>query len=244
MLRLLFQVTSSLIDRVAFPLYSRLQGNPPRLVRAHYKSTAFAGLIAFPAFIAMVALAPDLVPVVFGTKWMGSVPIMQILAFLGVVQFLTYLNGTMLKALGKPSWQVIIVVVTTVLKVLAFLIAVRFGIIAVAVASLCVGCIVAPAYYWTVHRLIPIHLVAYLNHIKGPLLASLLAGATMFGIRSALGDSHALVTLLVAGSGGVVIYIASIRVFSRALAAEALDLARRGLPSLRFLRPARRVAPR
>ena len=111
-------------------------------------------------------------------------------------------------------------------------------------ASLCVGCIVAPAYYWTVHRLIPIHLVAYLNHIKGPLLASLLAGATMFGIRSVLGDSHALVTLLVAGSGGVVIYIASIRVFSRALAAEALDLARRGLPSLRFLRPARRVAPR
>jgi PST family polysaccharide transporter len=244
MLRLLFQVTSSLIDRVAFPLYSRLQGNAPRLVRAHYKSTAFAGLIAFPAFIAMVALAPDLVPVVFGTKWMDSVPIMQILAFLGVVQFLTYLNGTMLKALGKPSWQVIIVVVTTVLKVLAFLIAVRFGIIAVAVATLCVGCIVAPAYYWTLHRLIPISLVAYLNHIKGPLLASLLAGATMFGIRGVLGDSHPLVTLLVAGSGGVVIYIVSIRVFSRSLAAEALDLARRGLPSLPFLRPARPVAPR
>lgn len=244
MLRLLFQVTSSLIDRVAFPLYSRLQGDAPRLVRAHYKSTAFAGLIAFPAFIAMVALAPDFVPVVFGTKWMDSVPIMQILAFLGVVQFLTYLNGTMLKALGKPSWQVIIVVVTTVLKVLAFFIAVRFGIIAVAVATLCVGCIVAPAYYWTLHRLIPIRLVSYLNHIKGPLFASLLAGAAMFGIRGVLGDGHALVTLLVAAAGGVVIYIASIRIFARSLAAEALDLTRRGLPGLPFLRPARPVAPR
>jgi O-antigen/teichoic acid export membrane protein len=244
MLRLLFQVTSSLIDRVAFPLYSRLQGNAPRLVRAHYKSTAFAALIAFPAFTAMVALAPDFVPVVFGTKWMGSVPIMQILAFLGVVQFLTYLNGTMLKALGKPSWQVIIVVVTTVLKALAFLVAVRFGIIAVAVASVCVGCVVAPAYYWTLHRLIPIRLGAYLGHIKGPILASLLAGATMFGIRGVLGDSHPLVTLLVAGAGGVMIYLASIRVFSRSLAAEALDLTRHGLPGLRVLRPPRRMAPR
>jgi O-antigen/teichoic acid export membrane protein len=244
MLRLLFQVTSSLIDRVAFPLYSRLQGNAPRLVRAHYKSTAFAALIAFPAFTATVVLAPDFVPVVFGTKWMDSVPIMQILALLGVVQFLTYLNGTMLKALGKPSWQVIIVLVTTVLKVVAFLIAVRFGIIAVAVATLCVGCVVAPAYYWALHRLIPIRLAAYLGHIKGPLFASLLAGATMFGIRSVLGDSHPLVTLLVAGAGGVVIYLASIRVFSRSLAAEALDLTRHGLLSLGVLRPARRVAPR
>jgi PST family polysaccharide transporter len=242
MLRLLFQVTSSLIDRVAFPLYSRLQGNAPRLVRAHYKSTAFAGLIAFPAFIGMVALAPDFVPVVFGTKWMESVPIMQILAFLGVVQFLTYLNGTMLKALGKPSWQVIIVAVTSVLKVVAFFIAVRFGIIAVAVASLCVGCVVAPAYYWTLHRLIPIRLVAYLDHIKGPLVASLLAGATVFGIRSVLGDDHPLVTLLVGSAVGLLAYIAAIAVVARHLAADALDLTRRGIPSTRILRSARGVA--
>ena len=204
-------------------------------MRAHYKSTAFAGLIAFPAFIGMVALAPDFVPVVFGTKWMGSVPIMQILAFLGVVQFLTYLNGTMLKALGKPSWQVIIVAVTTVLKVVAFFIAVRFGIIAVAVASLCVGCVAAPAYYWTLHRLIPIRLVAYLNHIKGPLVASLLAGATVFGIRSVLGDGHPLVTLLVGSAVGLVIYVAAIGVVARPLAVEAIDLTRRGIPSLRIL---------
>ena len=244
MLRLLFQVTSSLIDRVAFPLYSRLQGNAPRLVRAHYKSTAFAALIAFPAFTGTVALAPDFVPVVFGTKWMDSVPIMQILAFLGVVQFLTYLNGTMLKALGKPSWQMIIVVVTTVLKIAAFLIAVNFGIIAVAIATLCVGCVVAPAYYWTLHRLLPIRLGAYLGHLKGPLIASVLAGAAMFAIRGLLGDSHPLVTLLVGAAGGALVYIASIRIFSRALAAEALDLARRGMPGLRILRPARRVAAR
>jgi hypothetical protein len=71
-----------------------------------------------------------------------------------------------------------------------------------------------------------------------------LAGATMFGIRGVLGDSHPLVTLLVAGAGGVMIYLASIRVFSRSLAAEALDLTRHGLPGLRVLRPARRMAPR
>jgi O-antigen/teichoic acid export membrane protein len=244
MLRLLFQVTSSLIDRVAFPLYSRLQGNPQRLVRAHYKSTSFAALIAFPAFTATMALAPDFVPVVFGTKWMDSVPIMQILAFLGVVQFLTYLNGTMLKALGKPSWQVAIVVVTTALKLVAFFIAVRFGIIAVAIATLCVGCVMAPPYYWTLHRLIPIRIGPYLNHLRGPFFASLLAGAVMFAIRRGLGDTHPLVTLLVAGIGGVVVYAAAIRLISRALAAEALDLTRRGLPGLRILRPARGVAPR
>jgi hypothetical protein len=112
------------------------------------------------------------------------------------------------------------------------------------VASLCVGCVAAPAYYWTLHRLIPIRLVAYLNHIKGPLVASLLAGATVIGIRSVLGDGHPLVTLLVGSAVGLVIYVAAIGVVARPLAAEAIDLTRRGIPSLRILRPARRVAPR
>jgi hypothetical protein len=112
----------------------------------------------------------------------------------------------------------------------------------VTVASLCVGCVVAPAYYWTLHRLIPVRLVAYLDHIKGPLLASLFAGATMLGMRSVLGDGHALVTLLVASAVGLVAYVAAIGVVARDLAAEALDLTRRGIPNLRVLRPARGVA--
>lgn len=244
MLRLLFQVTSSLIDRVAFPVYSRLQGNPTRLTRVYYKSTAFAALIAFPTFGGAVVLAPEVVPALFGAKWAQSVPIMQILALLGVVQFLTYLNGTMVKALGKPAWQVVIVSVTAVLKVLAFLVAVRYGIVAVAIATLCVGYLIAPAYYWALHRLAPIQARPYFDHIKGPLVASLLAAAIMFVLRYVLGEAHVLLTLGAAASAGALAYIAAIRIVAQPLAAEALELTRSGLPTFGFLRSMRGVTRR
>lgn len=244
MLRLLFQVTSSLIDTVAFPLYSRLQDEPDRLRRAYYKSTSFAALIAFPAFMGAMVMAPQIVTVLFGPKWAQSVPIMQILAALGVIQLLTYLNGTMVKALGKPSWQVVIGAITSALKVVAFVVAVRYGVVAVATAALCVGYFVAPMWYWAVNRLTPIGARVYFSYIRGPLVASILSVGVMLAMRHVLGEAHALLTLLAAFGAGGLVYIGAIQIVARPLADEALELARRALPTVPFARRARALTRR
>lgn len=231
MLRMLIQLTSSLIDRVSFPLYSRLQDKPARLKNAFYKSTSFAALIAFPVFLAAAVLTPQFVAVFFGPKWGDSVPVMQILALYGIVQVLTYLNGTTIKALGKPGWLVVIVGITAVVKVSALLVAVQYGLIAVAVAATCVGWGAAPLYYWGVRRLAGIGLQEYLGSLRVPLLGAILAAATMLGLRYALEDVSPLVVLTVAGTAGAVVYYAAVRRLSPALADEVRDLVARGLPS-------------
>jgi PST family polysaccharide transporter len=230
MLRMLFQLTSSLIDRVAFPLYSRLQDEPDRLRNAYYKTTAFAALVAFPTFTTTFVLAPEIVAVLFGPKWETSVPVMQALTVLGVVQFLTYLNSNVIKACGKPSWQVGIVAVTALLKVIAFSIAVRGGIVGVAIAAACVGYLVAPAWYWAVRRLAGMRWRDYGRHLAGPALASLLAGGVMALVRGVLGREEPFVTLLAAAAAGVAVFVVVIYVVARPLAREARDLVRRALP--------------
>jgi len=242
MLRMLIQVTSSLIDRVSFPLYSRLQDKPARLKVAFYKSTSFAALIAFPVFLATAVLAPQVVELFFGPKWADSIPVMQILAFFGLIQVLTYLNGTTIKALGKPGWLVVIVGITAALKVGAFLVAVQYGLIAVAVAATCVGWAVAPLYYWGVRRLVGTDLHSYWMSLRVPLLGSILAAATMLGLRYALEDVSPLVALTVAGTAGAAVYYAAVRRLSPALADEVRDLVARGLPSRGFRRPKKVLA--
>ena len=242
MLRMLIQVTSSLIDRVSFPLYSRLQDKPARLRLAFYKSTSFAALIAFPAFLAAAVLAPQVVQVFFGPKWADSVPIMQILAFFGLIQVLTYLNGTTIKALGKPGWLVVIVGITAALKVSAFLVAVQFGLVAVAVAATCVGLAVAPLYYWGVRRLVGIGIREYWRSLRVPIVAAILSAATMLALRLLLDDAQAFVVLAVAGPAGVVVYYAAVRLLSPPLASEVRDLVGRGLPSRGFRRPKKVLA--
>lgn len=231
MIRMLFQLTSSLIDKVAFPLYSRLQDQPERFTRVYYKTTAFAALVALPAFVTSLVLAPEIVNVLFGPQWDKAVPVMQALTLLGVVQFLTYLNSNVVKALGKPAWQVVIVAVTAILKVIAFLLAVSHGIVGIAIAAVCVGYLVAPAWYWAVNRLAPITVGDYVAHIRGPVLASVLSGGAMFGMRQALGEGSPIVTIAGALGVGMAVFVAAILLFARPLANEARELILRGLSS-------------
>jgi len=237
MLRMLIQVTSSLIDRVSFPLYSRLQDQPARLKAAFYKSTAFASLIAFPVFLATAVLAPEVVDLFFGPKWADSIPIMQILAFFGLIQVLTYLNGTTIKALGKPSWLVVIVGITAGLKVGAFLVAVQYGLIAVAVAATFVGWVVAPLYYWGVKRLVDVSLSEYWRSLQVPVVGSILSAVAMLGARYLLEDARPLVVLPLAGAVGAAVYYVTVRLLAPPLAAEVRDLVSRGVPSRRSGRP-------
>jgi PST family polysaccharide transporter len=230
MLVLLIEVTSNLIDAVAFPVFSRLQDDADRLRRVYYKSSTFAALVAFPGFLAILVLAPQIVEVVFGPKWSESVPVMQVLTLFGIVQALIYLNSTMVKALGKPSWRVIIVGITAVFNVAAFFVAVQHGIVAVALALVIVGYVLAPVSFWAVNRLLPISTRTYIRHIAQPLAASLVMTAVMFGLRHALEDRQpALVLITVAAAGGAT-YIGALYVFARPLAAEAVELARRAIP--------------
>lgn len=238
MLKLLIHLTSSLMDRVAFPLYSRLQDEPQRLARAYLKTTSFAALLAFPAFTAVAVMAPEALTVLFGPQWDRAIPLVQILSILGVTQLLSHLNSTMIKSVGKPDWQLRIGMLVIVLKVVAFFVAVSFGLVAVAVAAAAVGVITLPVWYWALHRLVPITVGAYLGHIMGPVLASGAAAAAMLALRSGLADVPVAVRLVSCLAAGGVVYVTAIRLFARALADEAIDLARSALPSLPSLRRA------
>jgi PST family polysaccharide transporter len=232
-LRLVIQLTSNLIDSVAFPLYARLQDDPARFRRAYYKSSGFAAFVAFPAFTLLLVLAPEIVPVLFGPKWSESVPVMQVLAVLGLVRSVNYLNSSSLTALGKPSWRVVIVGVASILETAAYLVAVQYGIVEVAIAATVVGVVMTPVSYWALHRLVPYSVRTYLKQIAGPLAGSLALAAAVLGVGYVLPDLRPLVALVILASIGVVAYAVAVRVVARPLADEGLELLRVALPSRR-----------
>jgi PST family polysaccharide transporter len=176
---------------VAFPVFSRLQGEPDRMRRAFYEATQLTSLVTLPAFLGLVAIAPDAIPWGFGAKWGQSVPVMRVLAVLGILQSLTQFNGSVIKAVGKPSWRLGIAVLQTACTALAILGAVRFGITAVAIASVSVALALYPVGIWAVRRLIDIELPVYAAQFAGPLFAALMCMTAALGVRH-VGDSLAV----------------------------------------------------
>jgi O-antigen/teichoic acid export membrane protein len=222
-IRLVTQVTNT----VAFPTFSRLQHQPERMRRAFYNVTQYTSLLAFPIFIGLAALAPEVVPALFGEKWAPSIPVMQVLALIGILQSVLFFNGSVIRASGKPSWELGIMLLNATCSVIGFLLVVRQGIVAVAASFVIVGYLLAPVSYIAVHKLLQIDFRTYLWQFVSPLAASLMMVAVIMGLKYVFRDQVLnmyleLSTYLVAS---VLTYILVLGLTARSLCREVLELA-------------------
>jgi O-antigen/teichoic acid export membrane protein len=227
-IRLVTEVTNS----VAFPTFSRMQHQPERMRRAFYNVTQFTSLLAFPVFIGIGALAPELVPALFGEKWAPSIPVMQVLALIGILQSVLFFNGSVIKAAGKPSWQLGIMLLNATCSVIAFLIAVRWGIVAVAASFVIVGYLLAPVSYIAVRKLIQVDFRTYLWQFVPPISASLVMVAVILGLQTFF-QSLALnlyLELVICLSAGALTYGLVIGLTARPLYRQGLELVTLVLP--------------
>ena len=231
---LVLEVTSSLIDAVAFPVFSRIQREQDRLRNAYYSASSFAALMIFPAFIGLMVTAPQIVEVIFGSKWKGSVPVMRVLALFGIVQALSYFTTTMLVSLGKPQWRIGIVALTAVLNVTGFLITVRHGIVAVAVSLTVVGYLTAPISFWALNRLVAVSWRAYLARVRGPAIAAGAMAAILIGLQRPLSSAPPSVALVLLVGAGLLTYVALVYLLDRSLATQAYAMVRKLVPLRRW----------
>lgn len=181
---------------VAVPTFSRLQGELGRLREAFYTVTQLTSLISFPTFLGMAVLAPELVQLLFGDKWAPSVPVMQALAFTGIYQSVSYFNGSVLTAMGKPSWRLRLNFFAAGINIVAFASVVRWGILAVAVAYVVTGYLLSPFYLWLVRKIIHIDITVYLRQYVAPLSASGVMVVAILGTKQVLSNLVNLPALL------------------------------------------------
>ncbi len=214
MLRLLIGVTS----QVALPMLAKIKKELGRFRNAFYEATQYTSLISFPAFLGMAALAPEIVTVVFGSEWLPSIPVMRILAFIGILESISQFNSTAFLALGKPGWRLAFQVVNVIFTVTTFIVVVRWGIVAVALGFVIRGYLLFPISLWMVKKLTHISIRKYLLQFRDVLLsASVMVGAIALSkhlMGNALGD-FALLAICVPIAA--LAYLGSIFVFSPAI---------------------------
>lgn len=227
LLLVIIKVVTEVTNTVAFPTFSRIQHQPERMRRAFYKVTQYTSLLAFPVFLGLAAVAPDLVPLVFGEQWLPSVPVMQVLSLMGILQSILFFNFSVIRASGKPAWQLRIMLLNAVCSVIGFIIAVRWGIVAVAASFVIVGYLLAPVTYWTVRQLIQIDLRTYLRQFVPSLMASLLMAAVVVGLRYLLGDQamNPYAKLAIYVASGMLTYAVAIALAAPSIYRQGLELA-------------------
>jgi PST family polysaccharide transporter len=174
-------IAATAVSQVALPMLSGLQSDPARFKRAYQASTQFSCLALYPCFVGLACVAPDVVEVLFGRRWLPSSPYVAVLGFLVLVQAPRLLVTPVLTAIGRPRDSLV-----GLIAELLFMLGVIWSLgmtslswaIVVWVAS---ECVLAQVASWVLKRATGYTVFDQFRGVLKPFVASLVMAAAVIG---------------------------------------------------------------
>ena len=94
---------TKVISKVMFPVYSKLQHDIKGLRNAYLEVLRLTASITIPAVAGIGILAPEIIKIVYGEKWIPAILPLQILCIFGGFRAISALNGYVYNAIGRPN---------------------------------------------------------------------------------------------------------------------------------------------
>jgi lipopolysaccharide exporter len=160
------------INRATFPGYSKLNNDLFELKNTFLNTLSMIAITIIPASTGLSAITPIMVPTLLGHQWLSTVPVMQILAFTGLLYAISNMSSIYF-ALGKPR----IVTMIQLVRILVFVPTLiygtsAYGVIGAAYSTLATSIIALPFSYLGVFSILKIRLYNVFSIFIRPILAS------------------------------------------------------------------------
>jgi O-antigen/teichoic acid export membrane protein len=156
-----------------------------------------SALLSFPCFIGLILISPEWFPVVFGQTWSDCIPIMQILAIVGLLNTLLYTCGSYLKSQGQYGFYLRYTALYSSTLIVAYLLSYPFGLLAIVLAYLLIS---LPFYYYLwnhIARILTITRTEYLHIIQQPFFYSMAMAIPIIGIYSTMPSGNLRLFLII-----------------------------------------------
>jgi PST family polysaccharide transporter len=186
LLAIVAEVSTSVLDAVALPVFSRLLGNAGKFREVHRTSVAYTTTLLVPVLVVVAVTSPVLVPLLFGEQWAPSAPLAQILCLAYAIGGLGYLNRAVLVAHGRVGVELALTSSTAVLHVVAVSATAPMGLTAVAWAAVGEALVAVLAGVWALRRAVGIPRPVSWVAVR-VLLAGLLGAAAGWAVTAAAG---------------------------------------------------------
>jgi PST family polysaccharide transporter len=214
------------VAQILFPALSRIQSDTERVVSTWLRTTEATAAIMFPAFIGIILVAPDLVPVVFGGQWHEAVPVLQLLCIGGLAITLQGLSLSILQSQNRPGTILRLTILFSVASLAGFVVGLHWGVIGVAASVPVVRIGLLPLTSWVCCRVVGITIRRYFGTLRKITEATFVMAAGVVAARVVLlssGTSEA-VRLVIEVAVGAAIYVAITLIRERTLIARVRQL--------------------
>ncbi|HWF07183.1 MAG TPA: lipopolysaccharide biosynthesis protein [Bryobacteraceae bacterium] len=174
----------ALIMRVTGPLFSRVQHDRELMLRYFLIFSETLAMSVFPLLIGLAIVAPETVNLLLKSKWDGAIAPLRWLAIFVPIRTLSYLVGQLLNTLRLTRFGMTMSLITFAVMPVAFYVASRWGVGAVAAAWLIMAPINTLPLFIKVCRSIHCGVLEYLNALLPAIVGSAVMLVTILLFRS------------------------------------------------------------
>ncbi|MHB1261315.1 MAG: lipopolysaccharide biosynthesis protein [Thermoplasmatota archaeon] len=191
------------------------------------ESTRLACGVLFLPFAAALALAAEIVVVLYGGQWDRSAFIVQAFALLAFPQILALNIGWLYKSRGRPELQLRFAFIAAPVRVASILLGMRWGLEGVVIALILSGFGLMPLLHYPL-ALAELRWRDVLWSLRGVLAATVAALVLMAGLRLVLirEGLHEVAILLACGLAGALVYAGLLWLLDRRLWREGFQFLR------------------
>lgn len=183
--------------RVGFPLIAQIQYDIPRVRSVYLQTVNLTASVNAPIYLGLVFFAPEIIHVILGSNWSGSVELLRILAIWGLFRSLANPVGSLLLGMGHADlslkWNL-----GLLFLVFPFLwFGSQWGITGMAWSMLAFQIVVfVPGWYLLVKPLCEATIIDYSKVILKPFIITLLSVTLAYLIKKFI--QNQLVVLIIA----------------------------------------------
>jgi O-antigen/teichoic acid export membrane protein len=129
------EIASETFGNVAFPLFSRLKNDVSKATRVFGAMFTSMAALLFPVCAFLIFLAPSITREVFGSEWLGTEQVIQVLALVTMIGIFGEATAPVLKGFGQPRLIAFIELIQSALLIaLVWIFTTRFGLVGAAIA--------------------------------------------------------------------------------------------------------------
>jgi PST family polysaccharide transporter len=221
--------------RLVFPTFARLQHDRERMRRAYSRMNRASSTLTLPGYVGLALVAQEAIVTLFGGKWTDSGPVAAVLFLIGPVLTLQAFSGALFNAVGHPEVTLRFRLVTTIVNVAGFLIAVLVfrDILAVAAAFVLRGYLLLPLNLYWMHKYGAVPAREQVFELRGVAVATIAMAVGVVLVKVALlGHIHSALLLALEIVVGVIVFGVALVLVERSLVAEIVTVAAQAIPGV------------
>jgi teichuronic acid exporter len=198
---------SIVLNRVIFPLFSKVQDDVVVLQRLYKKIMQIIFYVLAPTTALMILLSNEIVLVLFTDKWVQIIPIFQILCFVGLLYPLHLYNLMIIQVKGRSALFLKLEIVKKIIIILSLFVSVKFGFLGILIGSIVASIITLPINTYYAGEFIKYKMLMQLKDLFPIFVATIIMSIIVFFFRDLISQYTNLLKILFCSVVGVLSYI-------------------------------------